>query len=405
MRWPILIVLLTILLPSGWIHAQEEGTKAAEASELKIPDDTEIITTATGLKYSILKEGQADSPKPGFADTVKVHYSGWLEDGTLFDSSVQRGTPSQFRVNQVITGWTEGLQLMNIGSKFKLTIPGDLAYGERGSPPKIGPDATLIFEVELLEITPGPKVPPFHKANPEKQVKLENGLAYEVIIEGKGKTPGPEDPMMIKFAFWNMDGRLVDCCELRGGPVKFMMGRSRLKIFDEAVKLLNVGARYRFEVPAEMAFAERGFPPYIAADAKSVWEFEILEMIEPLTVPDFSLSPEDKVETTASGLKYEVLLEGSGKSPVMQQSVTVHYAGWLADGTLFDASYKQGEPATFKLGRVIQGWNEGLQLMKEGAIYKFTIPGNLAYGKHGSPPTIPPDATLIFYVELLKVED
>lgn len=398
MRWLTMIMVVTFLCPA--VLAQEEAKK----DELTIPADTEIKTTASGLKYSCLKEGDSEKPKPRFADTVKVHYTGWLEDGTIFDSSVQRGTPSQFRVNQVITGWTEGLQMMTIGSKYKFTIPGDLAYGERGSPPKIGPNATLIFEVELLDITKGPDVPDFNKANKENQKKLENGLVYEVLKEGKGKAPGPDAPMMMKFAFWNMDGRLVDCCELKGGAMRYILGRARISIFDEALKIMKEGARYRFEVPPEMAFGERGYPPYIAANAKSVWEFEIVELIEPLPIPEFSLSPEDKLVTTESGLQYEVLLEGTGRKPRMGQSVTVHYAGWLTDGTLFDASFKTGDTASFRLGSVIPGWNEGLQLMKEGSIYKFTIPGNLAYGSRGAGPQIPPDATLIFYIELIKVE-
>jgi FKBP-type peptidyl-prolyl cis-trans isomerase len=87
----------------------------------------------------------------------------------------------------------------------------------------------------------------------------------------------------------------------------------------------------------------------------------------------------------------------------MGQEVTVHYAGWLEDGTLFDSSFERGDTASFQLGRVIQGWNEGLQLMKEGAIYKFTIPSELGYGKRGGGDKIPPDSTLIFYVELIKV--
>lgn len=110
-----------------------------------------------------------------------------------------------------------------------------------------------------------------------------------------------------------------------------------------------------------------------------------------------------KVITTASGLQYEVLKEGTGASPSATDSVTVHYVGTLTNGTEFDSSVKRGQPATFPLNRVIAGWTEGLQLMKEGAKYKFTIPSKLGYGPRGMPPTIPPDSTLIFEVELIKV--
>ncbi len=108
------------------------------------------------------------------------------------------------------------------------------------------------------------------------------------------------------------------------------------------------------------------------------------------------------VSTTASGLQYEVLVKGTGKSPLATDTVTVHYAGTLLDGTVFDSSVERGEPATFKLDQVIPGWTEGLQLMKEGDKFKFFIPSDLAYGTNGSR-TIEPNSTLIFEVELLKV--
>jgi len=110
-----------------------------------------------------------------------------------------------------------------------------------------------------------------------------------------------------------------------------------------------------------------------------------------------------KVETTASGLQYEVLKEGTGAKPKATDNVTVHYRGTLADGKEFDSSYKRGQPATFPLNRVIPGWTEGLQLMSEGSKYKFTIPPKLAYGERGAPGAIPPNATLTFEVELIKV--
>lgn len=109
-----------------------------------------VTTTASGLQYQVLKAGTG--PKPTAEQTVRVHYTGTLVDGKVFDSSVQRGEPAEFPVNRVIAGWVEALQMMPVGSKWKLVIPPAIAYGERGAPPDIPPNATLVFEVELLAI-------------------------------------------------------------------------------------------------------------------------------------------------------------------------------------------------------------------------------------------------------------
>ncbi len=133
--------------------AQKAQSQNVEAGQNFLAENAKrdgVVTTATGLQYEVLTEGSGDSPKE--TDQVTVHYHGTLIDGTVFDSSVERGQPATFPVNGVIPGWVEALQLMNPGAKYKLFIPSNLAYGERGAGGAIGPNATLIFEVELISI-------------------------------------------------------------------------------------------------------------------------------------------------------------------------------------------------------------------------------------------------------------
>ena len=269
-----LLLALGILATSAL--AQKETMPSSRPGQPTIPADVgETKTTASGLKYNVLKEGTPGGKHPGKYDKVKVHYSGWLTNGKLFDSSVTRGQPIEFGLNQVIAGWTEGVQLMTPGSS---TSSRSRAAGLRraGRRPDIRPNSTLIFEVELISFTEGPKV------------------------------------------------------------------------------------------------------------------------------PDFPTIDEAKLTKTESGLKYQMLTEGTGAQPTTSSSVSVHYSGWLTDGTPFDFVVPPGEPLDFGVTQVIKGWTEGLQLMKEGGKALLVIPPDIAYGPRGKP-VIPPNSTLVFLVELLKV--
>jgi len=132
------------------MKASVENKKVGTAFLTENKAKTGVITTASGLQYSVEKEGTG--AKPTATDRVKVHYTGKLLDGKVFDSSVERGQPAEFGVGEVIKGWTEALQLMPVGSKWKLYIPADLAYGDRGAGQDIKPGSTLVFDVELLDI-------------------------------------------------------------------------------------------------------------------------------------------------------------------------------------------------------------------------------------------------------------
>lgn len=264
---------------------KEEGMAFLAENEKK-PD---VVVTETGLQYQVIEASEGE--KPLVTDDVTVHYTGTLLDGTKFDSSVDRGEPTTFPLSRVIPGWTEGVQLMNEGSKYRFYIPSELAYGDRGAGQLIGPNATLIFDVELLKVMK------------------------------------KEPPMASK------------------------MGES--------------------EAPDFSSFEENG--------------------------------NRSDVSTTDSGLQYRIISDAAGAKPVATDEVTVHYTGMLVDGSKFDSSVDRGQPATFPLNRVIKGWTEGVALMSPGAIYRFYIPAELGYGAQGAGDRIPPNSTLIFDVELLKI--
>lgn len=136
----------------GKLQAEQQKVAVAEGEKFLKNNSSQdgVVTLDSGLQYKVLKEGSGEKPKA--TDTVTTHYHGTLISGEVFDSSVERSEPASFPVNGVIPGWVEALQLMPVGSKWKLFVPSHLAYGERGAGPKIGPNTTLIFEVELLSI-------------------------------------------------------------------------------------------------------------------------------------------------------------------------------------------------------------------------------------------------------------
>jgi FKBP-type peptidyl-prolyl cis-trans isomerase len=362
----------------------------------------EEITTSSGLKYEVITAGPADGVKPRMFSLVKVHYTGTLADGTKFDSSHDRGQPAEFRLGQVIEGWNEGLQLMTVGSRFKFTVPPALGYGAGGAPPVIPPDATLNFDVELLEVTPAPALPAFARCDAASAKKTESGIVYEVVTASTGKQVTSTDTLSFHLSYWSVNGRELGSTLIENNLQIGKPSVMRLKFLQEALPLMQEGSSYRFEAPASLTFTASQLPAGVGADEPTIWLLEVQRIID-MNLPEFVMPKDEELTKLASGLQYQVVREGSGEPPKMTQSVLVNYAGWLTDGKKFDASYDRNQPAQFGVTQVIPGWTEGLQLMKPGAIYRFVIPPTIAYGEEGSPPLIPGNSTLVFHVELLSI--
>jgi FKBP-type peptidyl-prolyl cis-trans isomerase len=247
-----------------------------------------VITLASGLQYEVLRRGDGDRPES--QNTVVANFRGTLVDGTVFDTTYVRSTAATISLNDTLAGLSEGLALMREGAKYRFVLPPELAYGTDAPDEIIGPNSTLIYEIELLLV------------------------------------PGP----------------------LRNPPTA-------------AERNLEEGRRF---------LEENGRKP--------------------------------DVVTLDSGLQYKIHRPGNGPLPKKNGSVTVHYAGRFINGAEFDSSYTRNETSKFRVNRVIPGWTEALRMMPEGAYWEIFVPADLAYGKRGSPPAVPPNTALIFTIEMIK---
>lgn len=386
-----------------------EAVEVGEATASEMPEGPpedfqgfDYTTTDSGLEYAIIEEGEGQQPEKG--DVVRVHYRGQLADGTVFDSSFDRGDPFRFALGrgQVIPGWDEGIGLLQEGGSAKLIIPPQLAYGPQGSGGVIPPNATLYFDVELVEVLEGGPDEPVAVAEDEYET-AESGLQYYVVEEGTGEMPEEGDPVRIDFTAWLTDGTRLDSSIDRGEPLVFVIGSGQIfPGLSEGVQMMEEGGQWQFVIPPDLAFGEEGagaIPP----NTSLTFLVDLLEILPqgPATPTDVD---EADYEETDSGLKYYVLEEGSGDEVKEGEPVTVNYTGWLAeDGTKFDSSYDRGQTFTFipGSGQVIPGWEEGVIGMQVGERRQLVIPPELAYGEQGAGNVIPPDATLIFEVEVV----
>lgn len=232
------------------------------------------ITTVSGLKYTITTKGTGEKANSG--DTVFVHYTGKLTNGTVFDSSVERGQPLSFKlgVGQVIRGWDEGVSLLNVGDKATFTIPSDLAYGEQGAGGAIGPNETLIFEVELMKIQQPLK--PFNIEGKET-ITTESGLKITKLNSTDGDAPAAGKIVAVHYSGFLTDGSLFDSSVERAAPFSFPLGQGQvIQGWDEGIALLKVGEKAQLEIPHELAYGEQGHPPVIPAKSTLIFDVELL---------------------------------------------------------------------------------------------------------------------------------
>ncbi len=245
---------LPLLLVSTMAGAQAVTLKMIPPPADVAAPPADSTKTASGLATKVVAPGTGkDHPTP--ADLVTVHYTGWTTDGKMFDSSVSRGKPSTFRVNGVIAGFGEGIQLMTAGEKRRLWIPEALAYkGQAGKPAGM-----LVFDVELIAMPN--RAPADVKAPPDDAKRTPSGLAYKVIKEGVGgRHPKPSSSVTVHYTGWTTDGKMFDSSVVRGEPSTFPLDQV-IAGWTEGLQLMFEGEKTRFWIPEKLAYNKEAGKP------------------------------------------------------------------------------------------------------------------------------------------------
>ena len=270
-------MILAIILISCNKPYDKENKIVEETQNTTINEPVvgEEVTTESGLKYIVEVFGTGELPKAG--DKVKVHYTGTLEDGTKFDSSHDRNKPFEFSLGlgQVIKGWDEGIAAMKPGGKRKLIIPSELGYGERGAGKLIPPGATLIFDVELLEVMEVFIDTDF--SLPGREDNTESGLRMIVHKDGNGEKPSAGQTVSVHYTGLLETGKKFDSSHDRGSPISFPLGQGRvIKGWDEAIALMSKGEKRTLIIPPYLGYGSQDkgrIPP----NSTLIFEVELVD--------------------------------------------------------------------------------------------------------------------------------
>ena len=275
----------------------------------------------------------------------------------------------------------------------------------------------LVFGQQPKAKKPAPKPAQANKAAQKKpaasnaiatnvEYTTASGLKYKILEKGTGKKAESGATVTVHYTGTLTDGKKFDSSKDRNQPFSFKLGAGRvIKGWDEGIALLRVGDKALLTIPPDLGYGANAMGP-IPANATLIFEVELLDVKEP--IKPWDIQSKDTL-STASGLKY-IIVEKSKKAGVKRaengKTVEVHYTGFLTNGKVFDSSIERGQPISFMIGQgmVIKGWEEGIALMNVGDKMRLIIPSNLGYGEAGAGGgNIPPNATLLFDVELMDV--
>ncbi|MDA3892417.1 MAG: FKBP-type peptidyl-prolyl cis-trans isomerase [Salinivirgaceae bacterium] len=243
-------------------------------------DGLTIQKSSENLNYYIVKKGNGPLAKND--DVAYIHYSGFLPDGSLFDSSHKKKNPVRVTIgiNQLFKGLDIGLMLMNKGSKLQLIVPSELAYGEKGFGNIVPPNTNITFDVEMVDLKTPPTITKWNTADKEVKETL-SGLKYIVIEQGKGDSINTENIVKVNYSGFFTDGKLFDSSLKRFEPIEFPVGIGAvIDGWDEGILLMHKGAKFELIVPSKLAYGEEGMPPLIPENTDLIFDIEIIEVIK-----------------------------------------------------------------------------------------------------------------------------
>lgn len=250
-------ILYTVLLLVALVSCNTHKKLTIKEPQKPVMNGPDTLVTPSGLRYVILKHtGGSEKPKNG--DKVSVHYRGKLADGTEFDNSFKRGEPFEFQLGmgKVIKGWDEGIALLGVGDSAMLIIPPSLGYGDRNIG-GIPANSTLYFEVTLVKIKEPVFTTEYHWQN-QPEHTTASGLKYYIVKEGTGIQAYSGADVKVHYTGYLNDGKIFDSSVLREEPIEFKVGVGMvIRGWDEGILLMRQGAKYRFVIPANLAYGDQ----------------------------------------------------------------------------------------------------------------------------------------------------
>lgn len=443
------LTLLSLLLAgTAFCFAQEKtSAKKAPAAKTnpgvktrKLADGFNVLPS--GLQYKIVKHGTGKK-HPALGDRLEMNIHVYKNDSTLFDSrAMNSGKPVPFQVQPPTFKGDpiEGFMLMVAGDSAIMKLPVDsLIKQNKSMMPGLKAGDWLVYHVELVSTKSDAEYKKEQSAKSEAQKKIDDaaltdyfkknnikvkktasGLYYSIEKEGTGATAQNGQNVSVNYTGKLINGKKFDSNTdpdfKHQQPFTLTLGtRSVIPGWEEGLALLKKGSKATLYIPSGLAYGSQDRSPTIPANSILIFDVEILDIgtqaeMDDKIITDYLAKNNIKASKTESGMYYSVSKQGNGEKPVKGDKVSVNYTGMTVDGRKFDSNvdsnFHHVSAFEFALGTggVIKGWDEGIALLPKGTKATLFIPSSMGYGKQGQPPVIPPNAVLIFDVELVDIK-